>query len=864
MTLKRQISYYALLIIILLAGCQKNDGGVDQANNSDMLCFSASLEGNSIAADRAQTRGYTGDVSFETRGFTVAAYQTTGPFTADGSVELPFPNVLDWQNVGVNKPVIPITKDPAEENPKRSYKTSLPKMARTEESKLSFFAWSSSFDGVITNSTQNRSDKGAPWIDVTLNSADKNQADIVAASSVNIDNTYIVTAVDLDFQHVLSKMTFNIKTSSGVVAKITSVSCTYGESICSKGRFTFNTDKLGTWSDLTAPYPSTPHKINNWTSPTVLATPSLLGSMTFIPQSLEDGDVTINIEYTITQGGATSPTVSRSLPLKSLVMEAGQNYIYTLDLKANDIVLSNVRVEGWKELSGTELGMPLVPGPMDPDVLLILQGTDAPYVTADGRKFWLDRSGWNNHCEIMDKSQYSGTNSFDITYDPANKGYVFPAISFTNGHILYNHIRIPDLGSVDGNISFEMVCHQTETASGDPYGFTLSQVDPIAYGVSVVDNHLLRPDLAYNTSTLQWRYGNGELININIGAFNHDKRSYYFGTRSTSTNQLTMGIGTTNLGAGSISTSYNGTKSIKCGYIGPRFAGTINYLKIIKKALTYDEVLNDYQKVVRYYNIVEESVLAPKLDGLLACWDARSGLVGGAADGNNGFWMDQSGNGYYLKAQVPQATTIKASIAYNAARKALVLSGPTYNTSSTDKGVALINPISMGKTRVLTFELVYQGNGGDLSYAMQILDKLGGKDYINCRTFTGSTQNNTELRHCLNSVTVANRFQSRTAEQAKVRQHMVGTINYDNQTISYYVNGVKQEINGSYTAPNSPTAMMDLGYTVLGNKGDSDLRGPFSQAFTGDIHAFRVYDRELTQAEITANYNKDKTDFNLP
>jgi Concanavalin A-like lectin/glucanases superfamily len=82
--------------------------------------------------------------------------------------------------------------------------------------------------------------------------------------------------------------------------------------------------------------------------------------------------------------------------------------------------------------------------------------------------------------------------------------------------------------------------------------------------------------------------------------------------------------------------------------------------------------------------------------------------------------------------------------------------------------------------------------------------------------------------------------------------HYVNTFNYTNQSASIYVNGVLTGAGSMAPSPLITSASLILGQGSFG-----------AGRLTGSMGLARIYNRALSQAEVTQNYNAKKSRFNL-
>jgi hypothetical protein len=82
-----------------------------------------------------------------------------------------------------------------------------------------------------------------------------------------------------------------------------------------------------------------------------------------------------------------------------------------------------------------------------------------------------------------------------------------------------------------------------------------------------------------------------------------------------------------------------------------------------------------------------------------------------------------------------------------------------------------------------------------------------------------------------------------------------GDVSYVNNKI--YINGVRQTLSQQFSSENISGVSLNGGYGRI----SSSLNGGYNMGFA--LNIFRVYNRVLTQSEITQNYNALKGRFGL-
>lgn len=620
-TMKYTTILQVLLLIGVLASCQPQDEF--STGDDRTLTFNVVLEGE----ENIQTRAYGGDLKLNEVGFGIAGYLTVGDFTADPATAVP--NMLSSSKTMDGTPLsdVPWIKRP---NASTKFTIKLPTkggISGTEDGeKVSYFAWSGIKEangyGLVAATTPGTA--GYPFVDVKLRRPDGTQGDIVAAHALNFPNDYVVTAVDLDFHHLFSKFTFSVKNNTDAKVTITGTKLKFAkERIYAAARYTFNcSDSIGSFARYADYYTDDAFAPKDWATPEVTNSIVKLGDMLLLPQKTVDGFLTLELTYTLASG-TTSNSITRTIPLKALNMRPGKNYLYTLNIHAEQVEVINVTVGKWNEAPTGSL--PLVPGPCGDDIL-ILEGTDAPY-PYDGKWYWLDRSGYNNHCEIYTPA--SGQNT--ITHDPAKKAYVFNRTNAT----VNNYIKIPNLDTFTNTLTIEMIARTTWA----PTSTAPTLLSFLGTG-SLTRSALIH---MYYNNQLYFDYGgtnpnNTQLYERIIMPFSfskseQEKKAFYAFTRDVTSGEFIRNNGLYYYNKVASNTTYN-NKAVPftSGTLGFQWGGEIHYLKISKKKKNFATIKSDYEALSQpsNYDITEDEknlYEPPVTDGLILCLDARTGLT---------------------------------------------------------------------------------------------------------------------------------------------------------------------------------------------------------------------------------------------
>lgn len=354
---KKQFLLYTALAVVLSAGCTRlnmEEGEGDYVGGNaggKILEFVTSVDGKKPGNSRAVLP----DIDLLTSGFTVAGYLTPGRVETCEADSV-FPNVFDQGTE--TGPVIQATAKGGK------FFLLLPQITIGSGNdtipswkKLSYFAWSQSGFaadsgyGIVSAPTV-RTDKGMPALGIHLPTAAANQGDIVVAAQTNLTNDYIVSSVNLDFRHILSKLTFKVKTAAGLKVSIKESKLTFAaDRLYSKATFQCDgSDTLGYYKpDSYLEALSGTITPSGWAQPEVEGITARLGEMMLVPQAIKQGDIKIALTYTTFVGNTESSRVTKEVALKNTDLRAGKNHLYTLSLSAEEMKVFNVVVDEWKQ-----------------------------------------------------------------------------------------------------------------------------------------------------------------------------------------------------------------------------------------------------------------------------------------------------------------------------------------------------------------------------------------------------------------------------------------------------------------------------------------------------------------------------------
>lgn len=161
--------------------------------------------------------------------------------------------------------------------------------------------------------------------------------DLLLARTVDATSA---AAVNIAFQHALSKVSFKVKNSAGTGLTVTVSSITVKAR--EKGSASWNTSGVLSWSVPTTSNEPVAHTFNlnttdatdivNGETTTNLATTE--GSLMLMPQTLDDV-VEVSVTYTI--GGADSSTGTKTIPLTGN-WDTNTSYVYVINFDAQAAV----------------------------------------------------------------------------------------------------------------------------------------------------------------------------------------------------------------------------------------------------------------------------------------------------------------------------------------------------------------------------------------------------------------------------------------------------------------------------------------------------------------------------------------------
>ena len=194
--------------------------------------------------------------------------------------------------------------------------------------------------GVITVTGFDASKTGAEAVDLMT----------ARKTGIQADENTVASAVALEFEHELAKVSVVLRTDPGVTATLNSASL-YGMAL--KGDFSRNLKGGGgvaNWSNLSAAVTdgNTPFKNVSGGDLSANSSMDIIGPLLLIPQSVSGLKLFINL----TRNGNEEVTETIDLGTSITRWAAGQTYRYVLTVKVDAITFSDFTVPEWEE-SGT-------------------------------------------------------------------------------------------------------------------------------------------------------------------------------------------------------------------------------------------------------------------------------------------------------------------------------------------------------------------------------------------------------------------------------------------------------------------------------------------------------------------------------
>jgi hypothetical protein len=330
---------FSIVIRILLPAAVLSCGQPDETPSpaGEAIGFdSASIDAPSPESASLRT-GATDRDSLYASGFRVSAYLTgLNTWSGVGSMTLPtFMHNQDVKRAGNAWTYSPVRYWP-------------PRMDGQQYGRLSFFAWNDGTGAVVSGADR----PGAPTLTYTVPSASSAQKDLVAA--VLTDQTSENSPLRFTFRHTLTRIGFKARLKEaygGVTVSVTSLRVSYTAAVKGSGVYTFASASGGTgaWGGLSGamsqsdnvlsgdvPLPATDTRLNGEDKYLML-----------LPQTIANkGDVSVELAYSITAGGATTPYTA-TVPLPATEWPMGRDVSYAFIVSLTGVTFAGLTVTPW-------------------------------------------------------------------------------------------------------------------------------------------------------------------------------------------------------------------------------------------------------------------------------------------------------------------------------------------------------------------------------------------------------------------------------------------------------------------------------------------------------------------------------------
>lgn len=825
-------SIYTLLLLGLTASC--NNEKWEGEGEANVLSFCLTLDGEASVESRAASKVTDMTVAdFASYGFDIAGYGTVGRFEdnvqSPSNYGAPVPNIFGLNEDKIAVPHIARASD-------GNYKSPLSKIPLSEGSYLSFYAWTQNqarnAQTGIVEATDSDTDQNYPYLKVVVIEVPGSQGDIVAARSIDRENDYVISAVDLDFAHILSKLTFRAKSPTKNLIKIDEVKINYaGNKVHRGGTFTFGSGvDLGGYSAYTG-YNTGAHSLGSAFANISGGSTTELGELLILPQELEDGFASLDITYRVVLYDAVEQKVSKSVPLKALSLAPGSNYIITLSMSAYQVSPLSVEIADWKV--GATSSIPIPPPPADTEVLLLLDGNDAPYTNPlNGKKYWLDRSGNNRHCEIQG----------NVVYDVAAGAYQFPGTE-------EDRMMTPALGTLGSEITVQLIADAPGGAKNSQEAFYFSDVANFS-------NRIISTHLSFNgNNSLYFDAGTGgssgnyDRMQAAISSELLQRFSLYTYRKHAPTQFMAMSRNNTLHSNAGGKTQALGQANYNT--IGRRYTGRIKYFKLTRRSIKDTEMVDDYVKLKERYGMTHEPLLPPVTNNLVLCLDGRTGKEW--VDGKR-VWRDQSTYGNHAElvndsriewSSISKSFTFKGESTQDRMKLPLITTNGFFTIE------VVVKPADRTYNRLLSFDDYNpkSTNGDAVISGTKIVMPNGTNQIFWSTSKYGDAVNRIIISNLTNLTTVKQYSFKRDPSLPKdvfleVRQN--GNII-----------GIAGDGRGAQA--------MTFGNACFigGDCGFDDIHNPTNNHYQGEIMAIRLYSYPLTDAELVQNAAYDKATYGI-
>lgn len=838
-------SIYTLLLLGLTASC--NNEKWEGEGEANVLSFCLTLDGEASVESRAASKVTDMTVAdFASYGFDIAGYGTVGRFEdnvqSPSNYGAPVPNIFGLNEDKIAVPHIARASD-------GNYKSPLSKIPLSEGSYLSFYAWTQNqarnAQTGIVEATDSDTDQNYPYLKVVVNEVPGSQSDIVAARSIDRENDYVISAVDLDFAHILSKLTFRAKSPTKNLIKIDEVKINYaGNKVHRGGTFTFGSGvDMGGYSAYTG-YNTGAHSLGSAFANISGGSTTELGELLILPQELEDGFASLDITYRVVLYDAVEQKVSKSVPLKALSLAPGSNYIITLSMSAYQVSPLSVEIADWKV--GATSSIPIPPPPADTEVLLLLDGNDAPYTNPlNGKTYWLDRSGNNRHCEIQG----------NVVYDAVAGAYQFPGTE-------EDRMMTPALGALGSEITVQLIADAPGGTKNGQEAFFFSDVANFS-------NRIISTHLSFNgNNSLYFDAGTGgssgnyDRMQAAISSELLQRFSLYTYRKHAPTQFMAMSRNNTLHSNAGGKTQALGQANYNT--IGRRYTGRIKYFKLTRRSIKDTEMVDDYVKLKERYGMTHEPLLPPVTNNLVLCLDGRTGKEW--VDGKR-VWRDQSTYGNHAElvndSRIEWSSISKSFTFKGESTQDRMKLRETFSISEYWNSLGLpyysftleivVKPVDRNNNMVLAFDSYNPAAaaGG----ALHTGTKVRIPNNTN-RLFWGTA----DYGDGVNGMYIDNLMNLSTLKQYSFKRNAQSPTQHDGFM------EIRQ--NGAYLGQHTnPWAKQALAFGnscfIGGDCGFNTNHGATSNHYQGEIMAIRLYSYSLTEEELLRNWAYDKATYGI-
>lgn len=825
-------SIYTLLLLGLTASC--NNEKWEGKGEANVLSFCLTLDGEASVESRATSKVTDMTVAdFASYGFDIAGYGTVGRFEdnvqSPSNYGAPVPNIFGLNEDKIAVPHIARASD-------GNYKSPLSKIPLSEGSYLSFYAWTQNqarnAQTGIVEATDSDTDQNYPYLKVVVNEVPGSQGDIVAARSMDRENDYVISAVDLDFAHILSKLTFRAKSPTKNLIKIDEVKINYaGNKVHRGGTFTFGSGvDMGGYSAYTG-YNTGAHSLNSAFADISGGSTTELGELLILPQELEDGFASLDITYRVVLYDAVEQKVSKSVPLKALSLAPGSNYIITLSMSAYQVSPLSVEIADWKV--GATSSIPIPPPPADTEVLLLLDGNDAPYINPlNGKTYWLDRSGNNRHCEIQG----------NVVYDAVAGAYQFPGTE-------EDRMMTPALGALGSEITVQVIADAPGGTKNNQEAFYFSDVANFS-------NRIISTHLSFNgNNSLYFDAGTGgssgnyDRMQAAISSELLQRFSLYTYRKHAPTQFMAMSRNNTLHSNAGGKTQALGQANYNT--IGRRYTGRIKYFKLTRRSIKDTEMVDDYVKLKERYGMTHEPLLPPVTNNLVLCLDGRTGKEW--VDGKR-VWRDQSTYGNHAElvndsriewSSISKSFTFKGESTQDRMKLPLITTNGFFTIE------VVVKPADRTYNRLLSFDdYDPKSTNGDAV--------ISGTKIVMPNATNQIFWSTSKYGDAVNRIIIGNLTNLTTVKQYSFKR--------DPSLPKDVFLEVRQNGNIIGIAGDGRGAQaMTFGNACFigGDCGFDDTHKPTNNHYQGEIMAIRLYSYPLTDAELVQNAAYDKATYGI-